>query len=318
MLMAIMKKMDSFLKKYSLVSRTDNLPLDNGVKVNRCRFCNEIEPNVTFKEKTHLIAELLGENDIISHDECDTCNKKFGAYESHLAVFARPNLTLLNIKGKKSVPEFNSRGEGENSLNPQTTTILSESENVRKVFLGNMADYCVDEELKIASIRFRQTPFNPLKVYKAFVKIGLSLLPIEQRDSHENSFLWLLDQHETIDYIRTAFITTLKTKKFKIPFASLYQANRLFENDVEYPNHILIVGFANLIFQIYLPFSKEHMQIHNNSKSLSIEIFPAFLLEELIPDKFEFSSIDLSIDENVKLDNIINLKFTNVENKECR
>ena len=56
-----------------------------GEKSNQiCRFCKKDKSMTRFKSIAHAIPELLGNKSIISHEECDACNKFFATSEDHL------------------------------------------------------------------------------------------------------------------------------------------------------------------------------------------------------------------------------------------
>lgn len=54
----------------------------------KCRFYGKGKGDVSFKSKAHAIPQLLGNNELFTYYECDTCNKvKFHKLEDHLANF---------------------------------------------------------------------------------------------------------------------------------------------------------------------------------------------------------------------------------------
>ncbi len=272
-----------FWKKYELLSSSINyVPIK--VKSKVCRYCDKQENETTFNEKTHLLPELIGENNILTFDECDICNKVFGDYESSFSIFIRPYITLLGIKGKKKIPAFQSRTIDRNE---ETRTTLKHREgNQKELHIQTFDDYTINTETKTFDIVFRKPPFIPLKIYKSLLKIGLSLLPPEFDNANKQSFAWLTKRQEHLEFIHYAFITTLKRKYFETPHADLYRAKKLVKGKSEFPEHILILCFANQIIQIFLPFSDELKKVHNGKRTLSLDLFPAFAF-----DKIETSEI---------------------------
>lgn len=140
--------------------------------------------------------------------------------------------------------------------------------------IGLDDDLYIDEEQQMMRIVFRQPPIIPLNIYKALVKIGLSLLPPDFDTFNKRTFAWLLNADESIDFIQVGFMTTLKRGYVKHPAAELYRANHLRTKDEEFPEYTLILRFANQVFQIYLPFSEELLNKNNGKRKLCIELMP--------------------------------------------
>lgn len=77
-----------------------------------CRFCKRSEPEVSFKNIAHAIAESLGNKTLILNEECDSCNWNFGSdtgIEKSLITFLKPFITIFGLSGKRGVPKL--RGE---------------------------------------------------------------------------------------------------------------------------------------------------------------------------------------------------------------
>ncbi|MDP2385678.1 MAG: hypothetical protein Q8M29_04865 [Bacteroidota bacterium] len=283
----------AFWEKYELLSSSENYSAEK-IKGKICRYCEKNENETTFKQITHLIPELIGENDIHTFDECDSCNNLFSGYESNFAVFIRPYLILGGIKGKTKIPAFHSRTE---KGNEETRTIFKHREGNRKeLHLQDLDDYTIDEETKTFSITFRKSSFTPLKVYKALLKIGLSLLPVKYDEFNRHSFEWITNRKEDLNFIPSAFITTLKGKKFTKAYAELYRAKKLVIENEMFPEHILILHFANQVFQIFLPFSDELKKEDAPNRNLSLLLFPSYAYDEIIGEQINgFRSYDLGV-----------------------
>lgn len=306
-----------FCKKFDCVGSADDFPKkEEAEKIQTCRFCKKTAPEVSFNKKAHIVPQLLGLNNFINDFECDICNQKFSKHESHLATFFRPYLTLTNTKGQRNVPVFQSREEyrDKNSI----TTLRSFDDGRKELFVGNLDDYDMNLDEKKATITFRNNTINPNYVYKSLLKIGLSLLPEKDVINHKKSFDWLIEKDftEDIGYIRTLFLTTLKGNKFIRPMALLFQAKKYFDGNIEFPNHTLIVGFANQVAQIYLPFSKDYGEIHDNSRSLSIGVFSSFFSDTIKNgSRDDIKSFDLGLDKKIKFDSTIKFSFEEFEKK---
>lgn len=300
-----------FWKKYSLISDTNSFA-DNYNEPRICKFCKNQEPKVSFNNIAHVIPELLGSNDIIYQNECDTCNSTFSKYESHLAIFFRPYLTLNNVKGKKKIPKFHSRKDGNESI----TEVISSEEGKKEMYFNqNLDDFEIDEEKKIMHVNFRKSPFKPRHIYKAITRIGIALLPESQLSYYEHVCKWLKTNNDDfINFFPHAFITILNRKKFKDPFANLYKAKSLVMDEEKMPDLTLVLGFANVIVQLFIPYSTEFNKIHKNSRNLSINLFPAFAWDDLqSKTSIKITTVDLSSYETVSQDQKISFSFREIE-----
>ncbi len=297
-----------FWKKYELAASTKTF--NSLITIPRvCRFCLEDETATTFNTTAHVVPELLGENDFTSLDECDKCNSKFSGFESHLSIFFRPYLTMVGVKGKRKIPEFHSRTENGNE---STRTIVKVAEDEkRNLILSDLADYKIDEKGKRMSITFRKPPHKPLWVYKALVKIALSLLPKERISKYKNVFDWLLNKPDCYaDYFVTAFITVLTRGKFQIPFAELYTAKRTVYKKHFLPELTLVLGFGNLIVQIFLPLSQEFENEMTEGKTPILNLFPSFAFDkDLSKEKFTINAVDLKGEISITYDETLHFVY---------
>ena len=311
-----------FWKVYSLVGSTINLT-NSPYIVRVCRFCQKSESEVSFEMKAHSCPELLGANDCISYDECDNCNVLFSGYESHLSKFFLPYLTMVQVKGKKKIPAFSSRTENNDEL---TRTIVQSVDGELKIKLGNKDDLMYDHENKKLSVRFRIPPFKPLHVYKALVKIGLSILPVDRLEKYRAVFDWLLGETSASAYIPIVYITKVVNRKFADPFAELYEANWIFKDDGFHPELTLIVNFGNMVTQIFLPLSAHFDYLRSNQKSPCLEMYPASAiynqnkegykdakLLDVVKIDYKFEYADLSSDETKIRDEVIDLSYISFE-----
>lgn len=300
-----------FWKKYELLSSSKNY-VPTKIKSRVCRYCDKTDKETTFTQDTHLLPELIGKNNILTFDECDICNKLFSDYESSFSIFIRPYITLLGVKGKKRIPAFQSRTVDGNE---ETRTTLKHKEgNQKELHIQTLDDYTINTDTKTFDIIFRKPPFIPLKIYKSLLKIGLSLLPTEFDNANKQSFAWLTNRQEHLEFIHLAFITTLKRKYFATPSADLYRAKKIVKGKSEYPEHILILCFANQIIQIFLPFSDELKKVHNGKRTLSLDLFPAFAIDKIeTPQTVQIKYYDLGVATSVTENHQISFSYQSAE-----
>lgn len=277
-----------------------------------CRYCGKSAPEVTFNQVTHLIPELLGRNNIHTFDECDRCNLAFSGLEGNLAIFFRPYITMLGIEGKRSVPSFQSRSIDRDEL---TRTSVSRSGSRVRLEVGVTDDYVLNREDKTLDIVFRKPLFVPVKIYKALVKIGLSLLPTECDGDNKETFDWLLGDTNDLGYINRMFTTTLVRKYFKQPKAELYRTIKVHDRSREWPEYTLLVYFANQVIQIFLPFSRDLQRVHSRTRTLEINLFADHFWYDEKPPK-EIMMWDIGISHSITQDHRMSLSFQGIESSE--
>ncbi|MBW8360966.1 MAG: hypothetical protein K0M56_02125 [Kaistella sp.] len=309
---------NSFNEVYTLIGSCETLP--NRIPFVRiCRFCGKNQYEVSFKKIAHACPELLGQNSLVIYDECDSCNEHFSKYESHLSKFFLPYLSIVGVKGKKKIPSFQSRKD-HNDENTRTSLKYT-NEGKINLFLNSLDDYKVDLENKTMSIRFRNPAIVPLYVYKSLVKIALSFLPQNRIQKYQILFDWLQNSKTDVDFFSALFITKLTGKKFARPVVQLFEAQKIFTRNGFYPELTLVISFANIVAQIYLPLSRSFDYPKSKGKSPTLELYPAFFYnvdsEEIknldlnapITVKFKFGSIDLSGEQSTVRDEVIHFTF---------
>ena len=302
--------MENFLDFYDLHFSTLNFKesykKESANKV--CKFCKNSYPNVSFKSIPHLIPEFFGRNRVTSNFECDDCNSLFQKYESDSSTMVLHYLTLLNLKSKRGVPTFQSKkNQFENST-------IFKIENGQRIlnFGTNVEDYEFNEIDKILTINFRTKKFSPFLVYKLFLKLGMSLLSIEELQQNSHYFDFLNSENPLKNGIQFWDVHRymLKTKYHKIPKLNLYKAKETLVGQTEFPEYVLLINFANIIFQFFLPLSKKNLSQHKFENSLRLELFPSFVLEDLEKIKtIEVCTIDLSETKKVSITDKVELSF---------
>jgi hypothetical protein len=316
-----------FWREYRKIASADSLPSRN--ENNRiCRFCGRREGLVSFRNKSHAVSELLGKNEFLIFDECDTCNAVFSQWERHLSHFFLPYLATLGIRGKKVIPAFYSRKE---KIGGEDRTTMKKDRNGNlNVKLSSTDDIRINSDKKIVAVRYRQPPIPRFLVFKALVKIALSLMPQEEISSNRGLFEWLRNhENSLIPSIPGAYITVLKKIMWAKPVAELFKSTKVnFLNDVDqFPKYSLVLRFANLVVQIFLPFPNVKPQTTGEKPNLSLHYFPAFILDHAydpeiraiadptteIEVTFSVSFEDLSKVTPEERDEVIKFKYQSAE-----
>lgn len=313
----------TFFDKYELISSAENFRGKFDITIDKvCKFCQKTSKENTFKNIPHVIPELLGKNNYTSNEECDNCNKLFGAYETDLANYISPYQTLIGQKTKTKIPTFQSRKE----LNEKSTTIRYINGNPNINFQNNLSDFNYDLSNKNLSIKLKKKKFIPINVYKSLVKIGLSLCPVNELKDFKTTIEWLskCDNNQEIiyDIPLNLYRTRFSNKHYKKPFATLYKRKLEITNNVYEPKLCLVVCSGLLVFQLFIPFCKETENIVTEKFRLINEIYPAFLLNidfkdkeeiEIKPSELPIIKYDMNYYAQVEEDELINFSYDSIE-----
>lgn len=232
----------------------------------RCRFCGKGRPEVTFKKVAHAIPEALGNKSIESAYECDPCNEKFGSgIENDLGNWSKPMRTLARIRGKSGVPTLKkgSNGGWRIEHGPKGFEISSYEDD---------PIYSVDEAAQKVTFTLKRDPYVPVAVLKAFVKIGLTLLP----DSEVANFPHAMNWVQSLDHGRefaSSFPIIYTFRPGPVP-PDLIVAMILRRKAgiVGVPYCYLVLGYGNEVFQIQLP-SEQH-DSDMNGRAYTLRAFP--------------------------------------------
>lgn len=232
-----------------------------------CRFCGKQSPEVTFRKVAHAIPELLGNKSIESAYECDTCNKGFGeGIENDLGNWSKPMRTLIRIRGKGGVPTLKRGGD------KPGWRIEYDQSRLNITAYEDDPIYEVDEKNKQVTFNLRRDAYTPVAVLKAFMKIGLTLLPDDEVGNFLGLMAWVREADHSKPYLN------------KCPVIYAFQPGPM-PNDfivacilrrkqavTGYPYAFLVLGYGNEVFQVPLPSEKHDGQM--SGQSISIHPFP--------------------------------------------
>jgi len=187
---------DAFLDSYTF----ETLLLDNPRKKQPrkakaeqvCRFCGRNGLEVKFKNQAHLIPHLLGNQHLVSDFECDGCNLKFSAFENDLANFLGLLRTVQGVKGKGKIPTFKSPDKVVEARHEEFLGI-KDGIKIQRSSVDNDA-FNIQDELGLGEVTVTKHPYTPIKVYKAFLKMALSVLDEQHVSRYRHLFALLNDE----------------------------------------------------------------------------------------------------------------------------
>ncbi|NMG46428.1 hypothetical protein GPA22_22195 [Aromatoleum toluvorans] len=291
--MTIADRIAFFEKNFDLIgmgtySRGDKHFISDG-EVRLCRFCQKDEKGTTFGNESHAIPECLGNHQLILLDECDNCNTFFSEkLEDHLDKFTKPYRIAGQIVGKKGIPNYRTNNKKNRIEFNDIPTIKSQ---VGEEF------FVVDNENNEITINLHQEPHIPLGVYKALLKIAISIIEDKNElSAFRQTILWLLNPDLTLSVIKPALLLQAFVpgpRPTDGVFVSLFRRKAGISG---VPYAVFVIAFGNVVFQLVVP---SHI---DNGVSMTCQL-------PFLPSPFEiagwpygdlkFSSYDLSGTEKI-------------------
>jgi hypothetical protein len=282
-----------------------------------CRFCNKQIPEVTFKKDAHVMPELMGNRNLISDFECDVCNHFFSKYEDELARFMGLSRTLSFMRGKEGLPKFKTPdknlivGKDEESGDPKRIQLVS---------IGQENNHFeIDKDKKTLTVNSVKHPYTPIKVFKALLKVALSLVEGSELANFPKAFKILMsDEHD--DKIKglpvlRLFVWVCPGVPFPSPLVFLC-CKKESKKEANAPSKTMVLYFQNYIYQVFIPFDENDKWLYQKGSEITFPIMSPFLDKTWIDNfgKPKFFNIDLSSSELKKNEKqIISMSFDSVK-----
>lgn len=236
-----------------------------------CRFCGKNEKEVSFKKIAHVLPESIGNHNIFSYYECDDCNDYFGkTIENEFANFFSLPRSVMGVKGKRGVPKCKYRIPCDNRTESCMDYCIEyiDSPQIRINLCDKVKDFF---EIKDGYFVIRKQVGKccPIAVYKAFLKMVLTLILDKDIHLFSKAISWILDPNHMNIYKKELLVRykiildfnsaevlgiTLykrKTNNTKIPFMLYNMIFNGFSILLEVPvdnNGFNTEGFKNIPF----------------------------------------------------------------------
>lgn len=239
-----------------------------GDKENRiCRFCGRRPPEVTFRKVAHAIPEAVGNKSIETAYECDACNDMFGrGIENDLGNWSKPMRTFARIRGKSGVPTLKKGGDA-----PGWRIEFAET-GFRVTAYEDDPLFEVDERSKTIVFTLKRDAYTPVAVLKAFMKIGLTLLPDDEIKNFSHLMTWVRQtDHSLVFAEQCPLIYSFQPGPMPNDLIAAFVLRRK-PKVIGCPYAFLVIGYGNEVFQVHLP-SREHDSAINGQQ-LSFHPFP--------------------------------------------
>jgi hypothetical protein len=210
-----------------------------------CRFCNKKATETTFKKVAHTISEALGNKKIITNDECDKCNEKFGTgIENDLILYLDLYRNIFAIKGKNGIPKLKGR-------NFEIETIITdESKKETKI-----KQFLTDDELNDPNHNDFQLKcetnqkFTAQNVYKTLTKYALGVIEKADLNNFTETIEWV-NGNNNIDNLPKVAIFTSYELFLKHPQITVYLRKN---GNTNLPYAVAEFGFTFLRFVYIIP-----------------------------------------------------------------
>jgi len=163
-----------------------------------CIFCLNHAPDVSFKKIAHAISETVGNKILISHFECDDCNKLFGDFlEDSLGKYMLPFKIITQVYGKKNKLVAKDKTE-DSSLTygsyriqfNKDEPILPNFSNTRGILITRSSNPSniikMNEAKNEFEINIPRQKYDPRLVYCSFLKMAYSILPLYELKNYLN------------------------------------------------------------------------------------------------------------------------------------
>jgi hypothetical protein len=232
----------------------------------RCRFCGKSHPEVTFRKVAHAVSEALGNRGLTSTYECDACNSYFGrTIETDLGEWSKPMRTFARIRGKNGIPTLKKGADDAWRIEHTGDRFEVKSYEDDPIF-------AIDEVNNRVTFTLRRGTYTPVAVYKAFVKIGLTLIPETEIAPFQPAIDWIREADHTKVLVQgTTIIHTFQNGPMP-PDKLVAMILRRKHGATNVPYAYLVLGFGNDVYQVMLPAPTQ--DAHLSGATFSLVPFP--------------------------------------------
>ncbi|WP_267530593.1 hypothetical protein [Acinetobacter oleivorans] len=283
-------------KKYSVQSYGDSsrrtyIGTKPNISNGACRFCKlTVKEGAKFSKVAHTISEAFGNKKIVTADECDACNEKFGGnIEPHLIEYLNLLRVYFQLKGKKGVPKLKFKN-GE-------VKRVKVTENGKEVetFVIASQDIVENENGLIISLE-SFTQVNKQKIFKCLCKYALSVLEVQELIHFEKTIKWIQNEHDVGDAEIPLSIAKIFMHNYSThPEFTIYKRKDDLETSL--PHIVVEFKIGTLVLIFLLPFSAKdttHFHIEKDFKKLH-DVFTKYKITQ---DLFDFEDLSCSEDKN--------------------
>lgn len=212
-----------------------------------CRFCKKKKGETTFRQDTHLISNLLGQNNFFSIDECDSCNQFFKRSENDLAAYLGISRTTNHLRSDVKAPGFQTAKGGVKVKKLGNNFLWVQNAK------PDNGEFQVDIQNGKASISLESQKYIPENIYRALLKMAFGNLPNEVVRDYGAGFRFLMEMDNMTGFDHLKKVTVTETDLVLArPFGLMFE-KKAEVNNPKIPQHIFCLYCIDQIFQINLP-----------------------------------------------------------------
>lgn len=161
----------------------------------KCRFCGKDENEVRFIKTAHVFPESIGNSCLASNYECDECNQYFGdTIENEYGNFFSLYHSIMQIRGRRGVPKCSFKI----SCPKRTDECADHCLELSYIDDKPVISLCREvgpEYVKLSdnSITISKPVGKccPIAVFKAIVKMALTVMPVEELSPFSDAIKWI-------------------------------------------------------------------------------------------------------------------------------
>lgn len=212
-----------------------------------CRFCDTVKAKSKFNKVAHALARSLGNESLTSSYECNDCNKEFGeGIENELGNWTLPARWLAQIEGYGGLPKLRWSKTGGWRFEFEDGKPQVKQWDGFEIFKVHEGDRKVD-------LKLRRLPYYPIDVYKAFVKMALTILPEKEIPNFKDALEWIRCKDRS-----WVLMKPLHLRSVFVPGPRPFDDIALFlfirkDNTDNVPYAIFVIAFGNEQFQLVVP-----------------------------------------------------------------
>ena len=159
-----------------------------------CRFCGKEESDVSFDMIAHAFPECMGNHTLATNFECDECNRFFGqTIENDYGRFFELYHSIMHIRSKKGYTKskFKIPCVRRTDDCADHCVLLTYKDSVPIIKCCKFANEYIKTSKHSLTISKPIGKCCPIGVYKALVKMALTVMPIEEIDIFHKTIAWL-------------------------------------------------------------------------------------------------------------------------------
>lgn len=208
-----------------------------------CRFCGKGSEEETFRKVAHSISEALGNKKIITNDECDSCNEKFGSgIENDLILYLNLYRNVFGIKGKNGVPKL----KGKNIEIENNGTI-----EIKQVLTDEELNDPNRDDLKVKMESFQTITIQ--NIYRSLSKYALGVIDAGKLESFKETINWINGEFEVTTLPKVAMLKSFELFSHHPKIVVYIRKNK----DQNLPYCVAEFRFTFLSFVYIIPHSSE-------------------------------------------------------------